>query len=130
MCPTRGGLCPQELRGALSRAQGEQRAAERVAQRLHKEKEALRGTLDKVQREQLRCREDSLRLRRSLGCAERDLAQAQNRVRLLQAQVSVLEHPSPMSPRLSPRPGERGHHSLEEQLALLKGQELRPPPGV
>lgn len=40
--------------------------------------------LPQVQREQLRCREDSLRLRRSLGCAERDLAQAQNRVRLLQ----------------------------------------------
>lgn len=38
-----------------------------------------------------------------------------------QAQVSVLEHPSPMSPRLSPHHGERGHHSLEEQVRRRGG---------
>lgn len=136
-----GGLQQRvsSLQHALARAQRERREAERVALRLEKDKGALKKTLDKVEREKLQAQEASLRLsaeqgrlHRSLRAAQQELAEAQQRVRMLQA--LALEHPSPPSSRPSAElqreleARERIHHhrirGLEEQITLLKGQEL------
>lgn len=84
------------LQRALAQLEAEKRDLERSALQFDKDRVALRKTLDKVEREKLRSHEDTLRLNaergrldRTLTGAELDLAEAQQQIQHLEAQVDV-----------------------------------------
>lgn len=79
------------LQRALAQLEAEKREVERSAMQLDKDRVALRKTLDKVEREKLQSREDTLRLSAEKGrldCtltgAELDLAKAQQQIQHLE----------------------------------------------
>lgn len=86
----------------------EKKDAERQAVRLEKDRNALRNTLDKVERQKLKSEEGTMRLSaeksrldRSLNTVEQELQEAQQQTLLLQTQVSEMEQTQSLCESLS-----------------------------
>lgn len=78
--------------------EAEKKDAERQAVRLEKDKNALRNTLDKVERQKLKTEEGSMRLSaeksrldRSLNTTEQELQESQQQILMLQTQLAEME---------------------------------------